>query len=290
VKLTRAERANTRADAAAKEAATDKATTTDEEVAVEKNWDAASTEDTAPKNTNEHIASMNNVSFEEESPAKKDTEMEEEAEEQDRQVIDGEKEDVEMETPNSPIRSPVKKKSKRASLNSLVTPNAKPSEESSKQPTKPNQSSKRKADAPTDPKEVTPAPAEKSAPKATVDPPSESHAEKASAKPSSVLKSGKYPTSTSSASKNKLTEKPAPKLHVHKFQRVIIDGAVDFSKAALAPFEENVKKFQEVLSILMNNIGICDDKAIINHKDVLSLLCIGPGGQKPPGNMTALRN
>lgn len=178
VKLTRAERANTRADAAAKEAATDKATTTDEEVAVEKNWDAASTEDTAPKNTNEHIANMNNVSFEEESPAKKDTEMEEEAEEQDKQVIDGEKEDVEMETPNSPIKSPVKKKSKRASLNSLVTPKAKPSEESSKQPTKSNQSSKRKADAPTDPKEVTPAPAEKSAPKATVDPPSESHAEK----------------------------------------------------------------------------------------------------------------
>jgi hypothetical protein len=110
-------------------------------------------------------------------------------------------------------------------------------------------------------------------------------------KPVSALKTSKY-SSKPQPSAQEAKKPPAPKpIHQHAFQRVIVDGSVDFGKASLAAYgDDNPKKLHTDLTDLMKNINICDPKAIINHKNPLDIIAIGPEGHKVPTNLTNLSN
>jgi hypothetical protein len=120
---------------------------------------------------------------------------------------------------DSPSKSPVKKKSKREALAGLFTnrpATAAPADQPAKEPSPTNNSN-------TTPKETT-------------------EANKAASKrPASSLKEGKY--SGKSAGPNKPTTTAVPvsikKPHVHKFQRTVMEGAIDFRKDALLQYAPN---------------------------------------------------
>ena len=71
---------------------------------------------------------------------------------------------------------------------------------------------------------------------------------------------------------------------------MLVDGTVDFSKAALAQFEDPPKKFQHAMTQLVQNLQWADKTVAIPHKDILHKAYIGEGGVKVPDNMTKMSN
>jgi hypothetical protein len=171
----------------------------------------------------------------------------------------------------SPSKSPVKKKSKREALAGLFTNRpvtVTPADQPAKEPSPTTNSN-------TTPKEST-------------------SANKTAAKhPASSLKEGKYSGKPAGPNKPASTAVSASikKPHVHKFQRTVVEGAIDFRKDALLPYAPNrCKMLCQAISFLTKQMEIVDSTFNINHKDPTETLSIGYGGQKVPENMTTLCN
>jgi hypothetical protein len=170
----------------------------------------------------------------------------------------------------SPSASPVKKRSKKAVLDTLITPRNK-KDDSTK----------------------TPKPAATSVTSTTSSNKRNATVMKADG---SVVKSA-LKTKTKSATKVTPPEKQQPKVTAavpeHKHKGIVIEASIDFRKPAFSSttFENDpCKKTAHGLKQLLTNLHIGDPTAcILPHGDPDGIP-IGPGGVKVPENMTALSN
>jgi hypothetical protein len=149
------------------------------------------------------------------------------------------------EKAHSETSSPVKKKSKKAALSSLITPKPKA--------TAPPASKEKpgdKVEGEGNPNQSTTS----KKPKAKADPPASSPAEKESyankvsfddsaSKKKSCLKEGKYSGSGGKSDKPAAKKSP-PKPHDHKFKRTVVEATIDFSKPGLSQLESNGKTIE----------------------------------------------
>ena len=216
------------------------------------------------ENTNEHINDVNN-------PGANSTPMTVPEE----VVV----EDVSMgsEEEESPASSPVKKRSKRDALASLVKP--------TKPAAKP-QEPKRKAVVKDTAEVIDETPAGKSVKAKSKTTAASSEKGDGGKQPASALRKPKYSTVVKEAP----ASKEAPKPHDHAYKRCVIEASVDLGKATLVHLESNAKRLQHAISVLSRNLEHADEKAVINHEDPLNPTWIGPGGIKVPDNMTKLRS
>jgi hypothetical protein len=171
---------------------------------------------------------------------------------------------------DSPSKSPVKKKSKKEALAGLFT-NLPVTAKSTNQPAK------------------DPTPTPKTTPTSSNTTTAKKPAEK---RPASSLKEPKYSgkTAETSGSTVKVTPLPAKKPHVHKFQRTVVEGAIDFSKDQLQQYAPNrCKMLVQAITYLTKQMSMVDSNFVINHKDPTETMAIGQG-QRVPDNMTNLCN
>ena len=225
----------------------------------------------AVNNTNAHINEMNN-NFQGANGNAADASDEEE---------EGEK----MDTDFSPSNSPVKKKSKRDALASLVKPK--------KPAAQPVTELKRKTTVSLDATAVfdhIPTSKEKEAMK-TGDggtPKSQGEEGDSSKQPASALRKPKYSSVVKTPAPK--ANKPEPKPHYHKHKRIVVEGSIDLGKSSFAHLDSNGKKVHHAITILSRNLEMGDEFCVINHEDPTSKLFIGTGGHKVPDNMTRLRS
>lgn len=188
----------------------------------------------------------------------------------------------------SPSKSPLKKKSKREALAGLITrPLKTPEPEPTNEENEPSnvetaaasnaggKGEKRTANEAT----KTTSKPKKAEPKSKAKP-----SDDATLNPPSALKEGKYGKTIGFDGKVKVLEQP----HDHRHKRTVIEGSIDFSKAALAHLDDNGQKMHFAISELQKDINFSDPVANICHRDILSTIHIGPGGVKTPSNMTRL--
>jgi hypothetical protein len=187
---------------------------------------------------------------------------------------DGKKEspielEEENENENSPSSSPLKKKSKKAVLDSLITPKTGKKPDAAKTPKPKSATNSVTANPSTTPSNKRTATVMKA--------------------DGSVVKSALK--SNSKATKVTPPEKTTVAAPVHKHKGIVIEASIDFRKPAFAAFDNDpCKKTSHGLKQLLINLHIGDQSACILMFGDPEGIHIGPGGVKVPDNMTALSN
>jgi len=76
-----------------------------------------------------------------------------------------------------------------------------------------------------------------------------------------------------------------PVWYDHKHTRVIVDASIDFSKPSMACCtEDNCKKIVLAITVLLQNLQVVDENAIIVHKDCSVHRFLGKNGMPVPDN------